>query len=72
MTSLPLSLTNVLVKNKEAKKNRESNEKNKKKQPLAYNSILVIIINYCLYFLWQDNNTILAITIAYFLYYFMN
>ena len=30
-TGLPLLLTNVLVKDKEAKKDRESNEKNKKK-----------------------------------------
>ena len=31
VTGLPLLLTNVLVKDKEAKKDRESNEKNKKK-----------------------------------------
>ena len=30
-TGLPLLLTNILVKDKEAKKNRESNKKNKKK-----------------------------------------
>ena len=30
-TSLPSSLTNILVKDKEAKKNRELNKKNKKK-----------------------------------------
>ena len=31
VTSLPLSLTNILAKDKEAKKDRELNEKNKKK-----------------------------------------
>ena len=31
VTSLLLSLTNILAKDKEAKKNRESNKKNKKK-----------------------------------------
>ena len=31
VTSLPLSLTNILAKDKEAKKNRELNKKNKKK-----------------------------------------
>ena len=31
VTSLPSSLTNILAKDKEAKKNRELNEKNKKK-----------------------------------------
>ena len=31
VTGLPSSLTDVLAKDKEAKKNRESNEKNKKK-----------------------------------------
>ena len=52
VTSLFSSLTDVLAKDKETKKDRELNEKNKKKQPLAYNSILAIVINYCLYFLW--------------------
>ena len=52
---LPLSLTAILAKDKEAKKdtkknNRESNKK-KKKQPLAYNSVLAVVINYCLCFL---------------------
>ena len=69
VTSLPLSFTNILAKNKEAKKDEESNEKKKKKQPLAYNSILAVIINYCLCFLWQDNNAVLAITTAYSLYH---
>ena len=56
--SLPTSLTNVLVKDKEAKKN------DKKRQPLAYNLVLAIVMYKCLCFLWQDNNSVLAITIA--------
>ena len=65
---LPPSLTAVLAKDKEAKKDAkkddgESNKK-KKKQPLAYNSVLAVVINYCLCFLWQDNNAVLAITTA--------
>ena len=57
-TGLPKSLTSVKDKDKESKKK-------KKRQPLTYNSVLVVIINFCLCFLWQDNNSILAITIAY-------
>ena len=55
---LPASLTDVLAKDKEAKKD------NKKKQPLAYNSVLAVIAHKCLCFLWQDNNSVLAITTA--------
>ena len=55
---LPKSLTSVKDKNKKLKKK-------KKRQPLIYNSILVVIIDFCLCFLWQDNNSVLAITIAY-------
>ena len=67
-TGLSPSLTAILAKDKEAKKDTkkddgESNKK-KKKQPLAYNSVLAVVINYYLCFLWQDNNTVLAITIA--------
>ena len=65
---LPSSLTTILAKDKEtkkdAKKNDEELNKKKKKQPLAYNSILAVVINYCLCFLWQDNNAVLAITTA--------
>ena len=59
---LPTLLTNILAKDKEAKKD------NKKRQPLAYNSVLAIVIYKCLCFLWQDNNSVLAITTAYSLY----
>ena len=55
---LPVSLTDILAKDKEAKKD------DKKQQLLAYNSVLAVIINKCLCFLWQDNNSILAITTA--------
>lgn len=54
---LPESLTDVLAKDKKAKKEE-------KKQPLAYNSVLAVVIHYCLCFLWQDNNSVLAITTA--------
>ena len=52
---LPTSLTNILVKDKEIKKN------DKKRQPLAYNSVLAVVIYKYLYFMWQDNNSVLAI-----------
>ena len=55
---LPTSLTDVLAKDKEAKKD------DRKKQPLAYNSVLTIVMHKCLCFLWQDNNSVLAITTA--------
>ena len=55
---LPTSLTDVLAKDKEAKKD------DRKKQPLAYNSALAIVMHKCLCFLWQDNNSVLAITTA--------
>ena len=32
---------------------------------LAYNSILAIVVDFCLCFLWQDNNAVLANTTAY-------
>ena len=64
-TGLLASLTTLLAKDKEAKKEvRKDNEGMKKKQLLAYNLVLAIIIYKCLCFLWQDNNTICAITIA--------
>ena len=54
--NLSLLLTTILAKDKEAKKNVKKNDrelnKKKKKQPLAYNFVLVVIINYCLCFLW--------------------
>ena len=56
--SLPTSLTDVLAKDKEAKKN------DKKRQPLAYNSVLAVVMHKCLCFLWQDNNSVLAVTTA--------
>ena len=59
---LSTSLTDVLVKDKEAKKD------DKKRQPLAYNSVLAVVMYKCLCFLWQDNNSILAVTTAYSLY----
>ena len=43
--SLLISLTDILVKDKEAKKD------NKKRQPLVYNLVLAIIIYKCLCFL---------------------
>ena len=52
---LSTSLTNILAKDKEAKKN------DKKRQPLVYNLVLAIVIYKCLCFLWQDNNSILTI-----------
>ena len=52
------SLTDVLAKDKEAKKD------DKKRQPLAYNSVLAVVMHKCLCFLWQDNNSILAVTTA--------
>ena len=54
---LPKSLTSVKDKDNKSKKKE-------KKQSLAYNLILAVVINYCLCFLWQDNNSILAITTA--------
>src|ERR1700750_389309 len=54
---LPESLTDVLAKDKKAKKEEQ-------KQPLVYNSVLAVIVHYCLCFLWQDNNSVLAITTA--------
>ena len=63
--SLLVSLTTLLVKDKEVKKEaRKDNGGVKKKQLLAYNSVLAIIIYKCLCFLWQDNNTVCAITTA--------
>ena len=62
---LLVSLTTLLAKDKETKKD---NGGMKKKQLLIYNSVLAIIIYKCLCFLWQDNNTVCAITIAYSLY----
>ena len=62
---LPASLITLLAKDKEAKKEaRKDNRGVKKKQLLAYNSVLAIIIYKCLCFLWQDNNTVCAITTA--------
>ena len=55
---LPTSLTDVLAKDKEAKKD------DRKKQPLAYNSVLAIVMHKCLCFLWQDNNSVLAVPTA--------
>ena len=52
--SLSLSLTNILAKNKDTKKDVKNNDiikKKKKKQLLVYNSILTIIVNFCLCFL---------------------
>ena len=64
-TSLPALLITLLAKDKEIKKEaRKDNGGMKKKQLLAYNLVLAIIIYKCLYFLWQDNNTICAITTA--------
>ena len=59
---LLISLTDILVKDKEAKKD------NKKRQPLAYNLVLAVVIYKCLCFLWQDNNSVLTIITAYSLY----
>ena len=62
---LPLSLTDILVKDKKLKKEAKENDKSKaKKLQLAYNSVLAVIISKCLCFLWQDNNTVCAITTA--------
>ena len=54
---LPKSLTSVKDKDKESKKKE-------KKQPLAYNSVLAVVIDFCLCILWQDNNSVLAVTTA--------
>ena len=56
---LLMSLTNVLAKDKEVKKD------DKKRQPLAYNLVLAVVMYKCLCFLWQDNNSVLAVTMAY-------
>ena len=54
-TRLPKLLTNILAKDKKVKKDIKNDDKlakkKKKKQPLAYNSVLAIIVNYYLYFL---------------------
>lgn len=47
-TGIPQVLLGVNDKNRNAKKE-------KKDQPLAYNSILVVIVAYCLCFLWHQN-----------------
>ena len=60
---VPDSLTDVLAKDKKAKKDAKEDDKPKKLQ-LAYNSVLAVIVNFCLCFLWQDNATVLAITTA--------
>ena len=60
---VPDLLTNVLVKDKKAKKETKEDDKPKKLQ-LAYNSVLAVIVHKCLCFLWQDNATVLVITIA--------
>ena len=54
---LPKSLTSVKDKDMESLKKE-------KKQPLAYNSVLAVVIDFCLCFLWQDNNSVLAVTTA--------
>ena len=54
---LPESLTDVKDQDKKAKKEE-------RQAPLAYNSILAVIVHYCLCFLWQDNNSVLAISTA--------
>ena len=64
VASLLMSLTNILVKDKKAKKEEKEDNKLKKLQ-LAYNLVLVVIVHKCLCFLWQDNNTVCVITIAY-------
>ena len=58
---VPVSLTDVLAKDKKAKKDARQEDKPKKLQ-LAYNSVLAVIVHKCLCFLWQDNVTVLAIT----------
>ena len=60
---VPVSLTDVLAKDKKAKKDAREENKPKKLQ-LAYNSVLAVIVHKCLCFLWQNNATVLAITIA--------
>ena len=60
---LPTSLTDILAKDKKAKKEEKEDNKPKKLQ-LAYNSVLAVIVHKCLCFLWQDNNTVCAITTA--------
>ena len=60
---VPVSLTDVLAKDKKAKKDAREEDKPKKLQ-LAYNSVLAVIVHKCLCFLWQDNATVLAITTA--------
>jgi hypothetical protein len=54
---LPKSLDYV----KKADKASKSSEK---KQLLVYNSVLAVIVQFCLCFLWQDNNAVLAISRA--------
>ena len=61
--NLPDSLTDILAKDKKTKKEKKKDNKLKKLQ-LAYNSVLAIVIHKCLCFLWQDNNTVCAITTA--------
>ena len=60
---LPASLTAVLAKDKKAKKDAQEEAQSRKLQ-LAYNSVMAVVIHKCLCFLWQDNNTVLAITTA--------
>lgn len=60
---LPATLTDILAKDKNAKKEEREQQKPKKLQ-LAYNSVVAVIVYKCLCFLWQDNNTVVAITTA--------
>ena len=53
----PEPFTDVLAKDKNA-------EKEEKKQLLAYKSLVVVIFHSCLCFLWQDNNSVFAMTTA--------
>ena len=48
---LPESLTDVLAKDKKAKKEAKEEAKPKKLQ-MVYNSVMVVIVERCLAFLW--------------------
>ena len=61
--SLPESLIDILAKDKKAKKEAKEEAKPKKLQ-IVYNSVMAVIVERCLAFLWQDNNTVVAITTA--------
>ena len=64
---LPASL--LAIKNQSKKKKQDKDDEDDGREApakpvatLVYNSVLAIIVGWCLVFLWQDNNAVLAIT----------